>query len=484
MNKTKSIKFNFLMNSILTLSSIVFPLITFPYVSRILLPEGVGKVSLATSVVSYFSLIAQLGIPTYGIRVCAKIRDNKEELASCVQELLIINMIMSMISYIVFFIMLFSLDRFANEKLLYIVMSSTILLNSIGVEWLYKGLEQYTYITVRSIIFKALALVALLLFVHQQNDYIVYGAISVLAASASNVMNFINARKYIFKKSYRKLYFKPHLKAVMIFFAMSCATTIYTHLDTIMIGFINTDADVGYYNSAIKIKQFLVSIITSLGAVLLPRSSYYIETNQFNNFKKISNKAIHFVFILGIPIMIYFIIFAKQSIYFLAGTEYGKSILPMQILMPTVLFIGLSNLLGIQMLVPLGKEIHILYSEILGAVVDFVINLILIPRYSSVGAAIGTLVAEFVVLIYQYVVLSDIVKKMFKGISYWKLIIAVILSAVISLLILNFELSNFLTLCISAIIFYGVYVIILIFCKEEFIFEIIKDIIVKLHVKK
>lgn len=228
MYRTKSLQFNFLMNSILTLSSIIFPLITFPYVSRILLPEGVGKVSLATSVVSYFSLIAQLGIPTYGIRVCAKVRDNKEELVSCTQELLIINIIMSVISYIGYFSMVFLIDKLANEKCLYIVMSTTILLNSIGIEWLYKGLEQYTYITIRSIAFKILALIALFLFVHQRSDYVLYGAISVLAASLSNVLNFINARKYIFQRSYRKLQFRRHLNAILIFFCnVMCHYDIY-----------------------------------------------------------------------------------------------------------------------------------------------------------------------------------------------------------------------------------------------------------------
>ena len=478
---TNSLQFNFFMNSILTLSSIIFPLITFPYISRILLPEGMGKVSLATSVVSYFSLIAQLGIPTYGIRVCAKVRDNKEELVSCTQELLIINIIMSVISYVGYFSMVFLIDKLANEKCLYIVMSTTILLNSIGIEWLYKGLEQYTYITIRSIAFKILALIALFLFVHQQSDYVLYGAISVLAASLSNVLNFINARKYIFKRSYRKLQFKRHFSAILIFFAMSCATTVYTHLDTIMIGFMNTDVDVGYYNSAIKIKQLLVSIVTSLGAVLLPRSSYYIEANQLDNFKKVSQKALRFVFVVGIPMTIYFILFAKPCIYLLSGEAFIKSILPMQILMPTVLFIGLSNLLGMQMLVPLGKEVHILYSEVLGAVTDFIINIVLIPKYSSAGAAVGTLIAEFVVLLYQYIILQDIVGKMFRGISYGKLIIAAILSAVISMSILQFEFNYFFTLCISAGLFGIIYFSVLIFFKEKFVLEILNEIAIKIH---
>ena len=252
--KKKSLKINFIMNIILTMSSFIFPLITFPYVSRILLPIGTGKVSLATSIITYFSMFAQLGIPTYGIRACAKVRDNREELSKVAQELLLINIIMSVISYIILFILLLFVPKFRCEKTLYVILSFTIILTAIGMEWLYKALEQYTYITVRSVIFKCIALIAMFLLIHKQEDYVVYGAITIFAASASNVLNLINVHKYIDLKPIRNYNFKRHLKPVLIFFAMSCATTIYTNLDTVMLGFMTTDTEVGYYNAAVKIK--------------------------------------------------------------------------------------------------------------------------------------------------------------------------------------------------------------------------------------
>ena len=187
--KVQSIKINFVMNSILTMSSFIFPLITFPYVSRILLPSGIGKVSLATSVITYFTMFAQLGIPTYGIRACAKVRDNRRELTKVSQELLIISIIMSAISYMILFILLFSVPKFRCEKELYVILSFTILLTAIGMEWLYKALEQYTYITMRSVIFKFIALIAMFFLVHKQTDYVVYGGITIFAASASNILN-------------------------------------------------------------------------------------------------------------------------------------------------------------------------------------------------------------------------------------------------------------------------------------------------------
>lgn len=470
--KVQSIKINFVMNSILTMSSFIFPLITFPYVSRILLPSGIGKVSLATSVITYFTMFAQLGIPTYGIRACAKVRDNRKELIKVSQELLIISIIMSAISYMILFILLFSVSKFRCEKELYVILSFTILLTAIGMEWLYKALEQYTYITMRSVIFKFIALIAMFFLVHKQTDYVVYGGITIFAASASNILNLFNAYKYINLKPVGNYNFKRHIKPVLIFFAMSCATTIYTNLDTVMLGFMTTDADVGYYNAAVKIKVILVSVVTSLGTVLLPRASYYIQMGELKEFRRITRKALNFVFLMAMPLMLYFIYFAKEGIFFLSGDNYVGAIIPMQVIMPTLLLIGITNILGIQILVPTGREKIVLYSEIVGAIVDVIINALLIPVYASTGAAIGTLIAEFAVFFVQIYILRDEILDAFRYIPYVKIIIALLFGSIISLGVKMLNVGCFFSLIISSILFFGSYGVVLLILKEELIFEI------------
>lgn len=480
MKKNNSIKFNFIMNSFLTISSFIFPLITFPYVSRILLPEGTGKVSFVTSVVTYFNMFAQLGIPTYGIRACAKIRDDKETLSRTVHELLSINLIMSALAYLVLGICLVTIPRFQTEKPLFIIVSTTILFNAVGVEWLYKGLEQYTYITVRSLVFKVIALVAMLGLVHEKSDYVIYGAITIFAASASNVLNLINTRKYIKIRSVGNYNLVRHIKPILIFFAMSCATAIYTNLDTVMLGFMKSDVDVGYYNAAVKIKSVLLGVVTSLGAVLLPRASYYIEHGLNDAFQKISKKAIEFVFLIALPLSIYFMIFAKEGVLFLSGSAYEGAVIPMQIIMPTLLWIGLTNIMGIQMLVPLGREKVVLYSEIAGALVDLVINLILIPRMASAGAAIGTLVAEIMVWLVQFIALRVDVTEAYRRVQYGKILFAVALGIIASIWIKWMQWGTFVTLAFSGIIFFGVYFIILVLMKEPLVCEIKNQIVEKL----
>lgn len=478
--KQKSLKKNFIMNIVLTMSSFIFPLITFPYVSRILLPEGTGRVSFATSLISYFTLFSQMGIPTYGISICAKARDDKEKLSRTAHELLILNLVMCVLAYIFLGLALLFVPRLFEDRLLYVIVSSSILLTAIGMEWLYKALEQYTYITIRSIIFKFVALIAMFLLVHEQKDYVIYGGISILAASASNIFNLINVHKYIIIKPIKNYDFKRHLKPIGIFFAMACATTIYTHLDTLMLGFMTTNVDVGYYNAAIKIKNILLSIITSLGAVLLPRASYYVENNQMDEFRKISSKALNFVFILASPLFLYFTFFAKEGIFFLSGMAYQGSIAPMQILMPTLLLIGITNIWGIQMLIPLGKAKVVLYSEIVGAVVDVILNALLIPSLGASGAAIGTLVAEFSVLAVQFCYLKDKVSFALKEIRYWKIGLGLLVGSVACLWIKLLHFGYFLSLFFSALLFFGAYGLVLLILKEKLVMEIFNIVLTSL----
>lgn len=471
------------MNAILTMSSFIFPLITFPYVSRILSPDGIGKVTFATSVISYFAMFAQLGIPTYGIRACAKVRDDKEKLSKTVQEIFFINVFMSILAYIALFLCIAFIPRLQQDKTLFLIVSATILFNVIGIEWLYKALEEYKYIALRSIFFKFIALILMFVMIHQKSDYVIYGAISIFAASASNILNFYNASKLITLKRFKNLNFKKHLKAVAIFFAMSCATTVYTHLDVVMLGFMKTDADVGYYNAAVKVKTILVSIVTSLGVVLLPRASYYVEKGLKEEFYRITKKAIHFVFIISVPLIVYFIIFAKEGILLLCGDEFGPAVLPMQIIMPTLLLIGLTNIMGIQILVPIGKEKIVLYSEIAGAIVDIVINALLIPSLGASGAAIGTLAAELVVWIYQFLALKKTIKSAYKKVSYVKILFSLTVASLLAMVSKLFVTNVFLILLLSSAIYFVVYFSLLLKLKEKLVQGLVLQVIQRLFGK-
>ena len=468
--KVNSVKFNFSMNFILTASSILFPLITFPYISRTLLAAGSGAVSSAASVLSYFAMFASLGIPTYGIRACARVRDNREELSRTVQELMIINTVTTVLTYVVFLVLLAVVPKFAAEKELLMINSISLILNVIGVSWLYSALEEYGYIASRTLIFKVISIVFMFLMVKSPDDYIIYGAISVFAGSGSYVLNFLRLRRYADFKKTQPYHFRKHLKPIMIFFATSAGISVYTNLDTVMLWMMKTNVDVGYYSAGIKVKSVLSTLITSLGTVLLPRLSYYAEKGNKDEFFEIIAKACNFVVLLGAGVTVYFWMYAKESILLLAGTDFYGAIAPMKYLMPTVLFIGLSNVTGIQVLTPTGREAKVLYSILAGAATDFVLNLVLIPTIAADGAAIATTVAELVVLLVQCVYLKDTLPKIVKDISVRKVFVALVLAMVGGGAVHWLNITNlFFDLLVSAVVFFGIYGGMLILQKESFV---------------
>ena len=485
--KIHSVKFNFIMNFIMSASSIVFPLITFPYISRVLMATGNGKVATASAVITYFNMFASLGIPTYGIRACAKVRDNKEKLSKTVQELLIINSVTMLLTLLVFIGTVILVPEFAAEKELYVINGIGMVLNMFAITWLYNALEQYAYITVVNMIVKVVSLVLMFLLVKQPEDYILYGAITVFASSASYVFNFVYATKFITLKKSGPYDFRVHMKPILRFFAMSAATSVYTNLDVVMLRFMQGNTEVGYYNAAIKVKTILVTLITSLGTVLLPRLSYYVKKEKIDDFYRMIGKAVNFVVIAGLPMMIYFMLFAGESIQFLAGKGYEGAVLPMIILMPTVLLIGLSNITGIQILTPQNLEQQVLNSIICGAVVDFLLNLVLIPRMASSGAALATTIAELVVLIVQCIYLKDIIKDILKAVSGMKIVLAMvfgIVGGIVVKILLNLsgngwslEIQSFIMLAASACMFFGVYGVALLVMKEEFVWELLESVI-------
>lgn len=477
--KIKSVKFNFVMNFLLIGSQFLFPLITFPYVTRVLGPAGTGNVAAAGSVIIYFTMFAMLGVPTYGIRACAKVRENKDELSRTVQELLLINIIMMIFSYIVFGICLFTVKEFQQDRLLLFVTSGAIILNVLGASWLYSALEQYTYITISAMVFKAVSIVLMFAFVHTKEDYVIYGGITIFASAGSYVLNFIRLRQFVSLRPMRNYNFCRHIKPILMFCALTAATTVYTNLDIIMLKFMTTNTDAGYYDAAVKVKNILISLVTSLGVVLLPRLSFYIETGRMMEFRRMIAKAVNFVLLLSLPLTVYFIFYAKESILLLSGSKYIGATLPMCIIMPTIIMVGLSNVFGIQILVPTNREHKVVISVIIGAAVNLILNVICIPKYAASGAAIGTLTAEIVVTIVQMIFLKELLWEM-KGSIHWRQIgAAMLVSTGVIWIVRNYTAfdSVFITLLVSAGIYFGVYGTVLLIVREPFVMDIVGQVI-------
>ncbi len=467
MAKTHSIRYNFLMNFILTASNFIFPLISFPYVSRVLTASGNGKVAFAASAANYFMLVASLGIPTYGVRACAQVRDDKDELSRTVQELLFINLVTTLTVLVLYVTSIIVVPKFAAERELFIINGVSIVLNMFGMNWLYQALEQYDYITARSVGFKLISLVLMLLFVHSQNDYVIYGAISVFAAVGSNILNIYRSRKFITYRRFESYNIARHLRPIFLLFAQTVAVSIYSNLDIVMIGFMREPDQVGFYNAAMRIKSILLSLVTSLANVLLPRMSYYVKENLHDEFILLMGKALRFTLLLSCTVCSVFVFFARESMVFLAGDGYLGAVPAMQAAVLAVIPNGLTGVLGIQVLVPLQREHQLLKSVIVGAVVDFALNLVMIPTLGATGASISTLVAESSVLAYQMMSCRDLLKQ-----ATWKaamlkyMATAIVLIIPIALLVKSLNLLPFFALAVGGPAFVATYLLVLYLLRD------------------
>ena len=348
-------------------------------------------------------------------------------------------------------------------------------------EWLFKALEQYSYITTRSLVFKIIALVSMFLIVHDQDDYILYAGISVVSAAGSNIMNLTQLSKHIELKPVGGYKIARHIKSVFILFAYVCATMIYTNIDSVMLGFMTTDADVGYYSVAVKIKCILVSVVTSLSAVLIPRVSYYYENGMIETFWKMAEKAMRVILLITMPTTVFFMIFAKNGIFFLSGEAYANSVMPMIVIMPTLIFIGLTSVTSLQILVPTKRENVVLFTSIVAALVDIVINALLIPSMKSTGAAIGTLIAEFLVFIIQVCVLRKNILPIMRNVGIIRILFATALSCAVSFWVVGLPIGNFGILLLGAALFFFAYALVLLFLKDPFAIEIKNRLIDIIH---
>lgn len=468
--RQQSIKINMFMSIINTSANFIFPLITYSYVTRILSTEGIGKVAFVQSVLTYFSYLASLGITSYGIRECAKVRDSQDALSKLVHELIIINLISTFVAYILLFFSVLLVPKFQNYKLLFLVMGSSIILQTMGVEWLYNALEQYKYITIRSLFFKTISVFLTFLLIKNRSDYVIYGGITIFTQGASNILNFVNARKYINVTKYRNYEIKKHIKPILIFFTSAIIITVYSQFDTLMLGFMKGDSEVGIYNAALKIKSLIISISYGITSVLIPRMIVYYN-NDRNKYNDLLKKSLEISLIFVVPFVVYIFINTSDVLLFLCGHEFLPAFQTLRILIICVLPLVLTNLFGNQVLIPKGNEKRYTISVFIGLLINLLLNFLLIPHYGSAGAAFATLMTEASNTIIMSSDCKSEIIYLIRNIKSYKYIISIMLSLLVELVGVYFicALPIFLRLVISSIVFFGTYYILLLVFKNEII---------------
>ena len=401
-----SIKTNYFLNLVNTVAGLLFPLITFPYASRIMMADGIGQVNFFSSIIAYITLFTCLGIPMYAIREIAKIRENERERSKIATEILLLHAGLSILGYVVVAIIATTVAKVQINIPLFLLLSTTIFMTAIGSEWFFQGIEDFKYITIRGIVVKTVAVVLLFLLVHTKEDIMWYAAYTVFGVLGGNVFNFIRLRKFIHIRSFsfKDLHPLRHLKPALHIFVLNIIVSIYVNLDTVMLGFMKDDAAVGYYTEATKLTRVILGIISPLGIVMLPRLSNLIATGQKKEFDRLANKAVNFVIALSLPLAVGLIIMGPTLIRLFCGQGYEPAILTLQIISPVVFIIALSNIIGTQILYPQGYENKVIISTAIGAAINFTMNCFLIPQMAQNGAALATVVAECSVTLTQLLI--------------------------------------------------------------------------------
>lgn len=404
----KSLGVNFIFSVLKTLMGVVFPLITFPYASRVLGPEYIGKIDYAYANVTYFSLIGAFGIGGYAIREGSRIRGDKEKISQFASQMLSINVISVAIAYGLCFLAM-CIPKFAPYRGLMLVFSSTIALTAIGLEWLYNIYEDYKYITIRSFVFQVISLIILFTCVKDEGDYVIYAITLILSSVGSNIMNILRSRKYIkVRLSFKNL--GQHVKPMFAIFAMTIASTICLSMDKTMLGYITeNDTEVGLYAATTKVVVVFTSVMAAVRTVATPRVSYYME-NDLEQAQKLNYFAVKLVTMLSIPIAMGMICLSDEVLVIFAGEKFAAAERPLQVLMVNLVIAVLNGVIINQIFISYRKDKWASTAVIIGALVNLVFNLLLIPVFGKVGAAIGTLASETAIFTFSCVVGRDIFK--------------------------------------------------------------------------
>lgn len=401
--KEKSIGVNAFLNGIKTILSVIFPLITYPYAARVLQVENMGKVDFSNSVVSYFVLIAGLGIATYATREGARVRDDKAELERFSCEMFSINVVSTLLALISLLIVVALVPKFYTYRALIAVQSLTIIGNLIGVTWLYSVVEDYAYITVRSLVVHCVALALLFIFVHDQDDYVFYAATTVVANAGANVFNFFHAKKYVKIRMTKHLDLKRHFRPIIIIFASTVTTTIYVNSDKTILGFLSDEFHVGLYATSVNVYTVLKSCVAAVILVSLPRLSNYLAAGRRKDYEQTATSIFRMFTMILLPVMVGIFVTSDAIIEIIGGSSYAEAALSLRILSISLAFSMIATYYTNAVLLPMKKEMIVLKGTIMSAVLNIVLNFALISMFKQNGAAFTTLLAEVLMCSYQYI---------------------------------------------------------------------------------
>ena len=500
LNKKKSVKKNYFYNLIYQLFLIIVPLVLTPYVSRVLTTEGVGQYSFSYSLILYFTIFGQLGFTIYAQREIAKHQGDKYNQSKSFWEINICRMLPVSLAFITNLILCL-LNVYGDYNKLMFIFLINIGALYFDIAYFFQGNEEFGKICIRNIIIKSLSIACVFIFVKNINDLWLYALILSLSVILSNISLWTYMPKRLCKVNIKELKPLSHLKGTFILFLPTIATSIYTVLDKTLIGLIITDTytveedgveiikkvsdlENGYYEQSEKLIKMVMTVITCIGTVMIPRNTKELSLGNYDKVKENITLSSKIVMLIALPMILGIVVVSPFVVPWFFGSGYDKCVILMQILSPLIIIIGFSNVFGLQYLIPAGKDFKYTIAVTIGAIVNLILNSIFIYFWWSIGAAIATIIAEcFVTIIMAIMVRKEL--NIFKVIlSSWKAIISsVIMFVAIFFIAKKLDhnvLNTFIIIGIGALI----YLTLIILLKDKIVLSTIKKIFNKFKKKK
>lgn len=393
-----SLKKNIFYSGFLTTANYIFPLITYPYISRVLGVTNIGACNFVDSIINYFILLSMLGIGIVGIREIAKSKADKQRLQTTFSKLFTINTISTSVALLFLLVAMHTVPKLQEYYSLMWIGVLKLVFNYLLIEWFFKGLEDFRYITNRTVSMRCLYVVCVFLFVKDAQDINIYYLLTTATIVVNALVNVVYASRYVkFRFCISSL--KEYIKSVSTLGVYSVLTSMYTTFNVAYLGFVSTDVQVGYYTTSTKIHTIILMFFTAVTGVIMPRMASLLSESRYDEYERLIKKSVLVLLIFATPCVAAIELFAPQIIEIIAGKGYEGAVLPLRIIAPLILIIGLEQILITQSLMPMGKDKAILINSIFGAAVGVLANVIIVPHLASVGSAIVWLISEIVVML-------------------------------------------------------------------------------------
>lgn len=462
-NKQANIKKNYILSIFSNILSLVVPLITTPYISRTLGAENIGIYSFCLSIETYFVVLGTLGLPTYAKRTIASNRNNKKRLNKLFSELLLLQATTLLIAIAIYVVTIFIINQY---RVIFLISGIGIMAAIFDISWLFIGVEDFSTIVKKNISFRLLSIILILIFVKNENDLVIYSLIMMLSNLICNLLLFKNANKLIKFEKPKISKIVKHLKPSAFLLLPTMVTSIYAVIDKTMIGAISGDmSEVGLYEQSQKIITISLALITSIGAVLMPRITALYTSGNIKDFQKYINKGMSAITLISMPIIFGCIAISETLVPWFYGDGFEKIIVLLRIFSPIYIALGISDLVGTQLLVSIGEEKKLLIINLSTTAINLTINAILIPKYLSYGAAVATLISEFIKAIIVVMIGRNYIsiKKIFASIIKYASL-SIVMYLIINIAKQSFfyapTAENTIVLILIGAILYGIFLII------------------------